>query len=314
MSYEKYCGKFKSSNGSDNIAYYVYKPVSEPKAAVQIVHGMCEYTERYEEFISFLCANGILVFGHDHLGHGKSVVSEEYLGYFAPNHGWQYLAKDTMRMTKIMKKQYPNTPFYILGHSMGSLVTRTVIAKRSDLYCGALLLGTLNTRIAADAGIVLMKAVCRIKGEFSRSKAADSAVFGMNNLRIENPLNEYAWVSRDEEIVSEYGKDPLCTFHFTARAYSDLFFLSSYVSGKDWAGKVDNALPIMICGGSEDPIGKYGKGPEEVFNLLNESGQEDIELKIYSGARHELLNETNRAEVYEDIMDWLNAHIDESED
>ncbi len=314
MSYEKYCGKFKSSNGSDNIAYYVYKPVAEPKAAVQIVHGMCEYIERYEEFISFLCANGILVFGHDHLGHGKSVVSEEYLGYFAPNHGWQYLAKDTMRMTKIMKKQYPNTPFYILGHSMGSLVTRTVIAKRSDLYCGALLLGTLNTRIAADAGIVLMKAVCRIKGEFSRSKAADSAVFGMNNLRIENPLNEYAWVSRDEEIVSAYGKDPLCTFHFTARAYSDLFFLSSYVSGKDWAGKVDNALPIMICGGSEDPIGKYGKGPEEVFNLLNESGQEDIELKIYSGARHELLNETNRAEVYEDIMDWLNAHIDESED
>lgn len=310
MSYEKYCGKFKSSNGSDNIAYYVYKPVSEPRAAVQIVHGMCEYIERYEEFISFLCANGILVFGHDHLGHGKSVVSEEYLGYFAPKSGWQYLAKDTMRMTKIMKKQYPDTPFYILGHSMGSLVTRTVIAKRSDLYCGALLLGTLNTRIAADAGIMLMKAVCRIKGEFSRSKAADSAVFGMNNLRIENPLNEYAWVSRDEDIVSAYGNDPLCTFHFTARAYSDLFFLSSYVSGKDWAGKVDNALPIMICGGSEDPIGKYGKGPEEVFNLLNESGQEDIELKIYSGARHELLNETNRAEVYEDIMDWLDAHID----
>lgn len=310
MSYEKYCGKFKSTNGSDNIAYYVYKPVSEPKAAVQIVHGMCEYIERYEEFISFLCANGILVFGHDHLGHGKSVISEEYLGYFAPKHGWQYLAKDTIRMTKLIEKQYADIPFYILGHSMGSLVTRTVIAKRSDLYCGALLLGTLNTRIAADAGIMLMNAVCRIKGEFSRSKAADEAVFGMNNARIENPVNEYAWVSRDEEIVSRYEGDPLCTFHFTARAYSDLFFLSSYVSGKDWAAKVDNSLPIMICGGSEDPIGKYGKGPEEVFNLLNESGQEDIELKIYSGARHELLNETNRAEVYEDIMDWLDAHID----
>ncbi len=311
MSFEKHTGKFKSTNGSDNIAYYVYKPVSAPKAAVQIVHGMCEYIERYEEFISFLCANGILVFGHDQLGHGKSVVSEEYLGYFAPKRGWQFLAKDVTRMTKIMRRQYPDIPIYILGHSMGSLVTRTVLAKHSDLYAGALILGTLNTKVAADAGVVIMRTVCRLKGEFSRSKAADELVFGMNNARIEDPVNEYAWVSRDDEVAEKYGNDPLCTFHFTARAYSDLFFLSSYVSGRDWAGKVDNSLPIMICGGSEDPIGHYGKGPEEVFDRLNESGQKDIELKIYSGARHELLNETNRAEVYDDLMSWLDAHIAE---
>ncbi len=314
MGFEKICGSFNSSNGSDNIACYIYKPVSKPRAAVQIVHGMCEYIERYEEFISFLCANGILVFGHDHLGHGKSVINGGYYGYFAPEHGWQYLAKDTVRMTRLIQKQYPDIPYYILGHSMGSLVTRTVLAKHSELYDGALILGTLNTRIAADMGVVIMKAICRAKGEFSRSKAADSLVFGMNNLRIENPVNEYAWVSRDEEIVEKYGNDPLCTFHFTARAYADLFFLSSYVSGKDWASKVDSALPIMICGGSEDPIGHYGKGPEEVFDLLNDSGQEDIELKIYSGARHELLNETNRAEVYEDIMDWLDSHMNKAED
>ena len=106
MSFEKSKGSFKSSNGTDNIAYYIYTPVSKPRAAVQIVHGMCEYIERYEDFIAFLCANGIAVFGHDHLGHGNSVVSDGYLGYFAPKRGWQFLAKDTFKLSCMMKKKF----------------------------------------------------------------------------------------------------------------------------------------------------------------------------------------------------------------
>lgn len=309
MSFEKYCGRFKSSNGSDNIAYYVYSPVSEPKAAVQLVHGMCEYTERYEDFISFLCANGILVFGHDHLGHGNSVVSEEYLGWFASERGWQFLAKDAVRLTRIMRKQRADIPYYIFGHSMGSLVTRAVLAKHSDLYSGAVLMGTLNTKVGVNAGIAAAKILCRLKGEFCRSDALDKLIFGLSNIKIEDPVNEFAWISRDDEIVVAYEKDPLCNFHFTARGYSDLLMLVDYVSRKDWADKVDNGLPVLICSGSEDPVGDYGRGPEEVFNNLNKSGQKDIELKLYSGARHEILNETNRAEVYEDLMSWLEKQL-----
>ncbi|MGN0674864.1 MAG: alpha/beta fold hydrolase [Oscillospiraceae bacterium] len=309
MNFSKYSGYFESTNGSDHIAYYVYKPVSKPRAVVQIVHGMCEYIERYEDFIGFLCSNGILVCGHDHLGHGHSVLTDECLGYFAPERGWQFLAKDVVRLTRMIQEQHPALPYFILGHSMGSLVTRAVLAKYSDLYDGALLLGTLNTKIGTDAGIALTRTLCKLKGGFYRSKFVDELIFGLSNARIENPLNEYAWISRDDEVVAAYEKDPLCNFHFTVRAYSDLLFLLSYVSRKDWAEKVTRLLPIMICSGSDDPVGNYGRGPEAVFNHLNESGHEDVELKIYSGARHEVLNETNRAEVYEDLLEWLDEHI-----
>lgn len=309
MNYEKEFGFFKSTNGSDRIAYYVYKPYSEPKAIVQIVHGMCEYCKRYEDFISFLCANEIMVCCHDHLGHGESAESEEKLGFFAHERGWQYLAKDTVRLSKMIRSQYPELPFYILGHSMGSLVVRAVLAKYDFLYSGSVIMGTLNTKVGVDAGIILTRLLCRARGDLYRSRSVDELIFGINNRRVENPASEYSWISRDEDIVSVYEKDPLCNFHFTVRAYSDLLFLLNYVSDKNWTGKIDKDLPIFICSGSEDPVGNYGKGPQEVFDALNSADFSDIEIKLYSGARHEVLNETNRAEVYEDILNWLNDHI-----
>ena len=310
MNFTKESGFFKSSNGTDNIAYYVYEPFSEPRAIVQIVHGMCEYCERYEDFISFLCSNGIMVCCHDHLGHGNSVKSEENLGFFAHERGWQYLAKDTIRFSRMIRSRNRELPFYILGHSMGSLVVRAVLAKNDFPYSGAIIMGTLNTKVGTDAGVVLTRALCRIKGDFYRSEAVDQLIFGLSNRKIENPASEYSWISRDEDIVSAYEKNPLCNFHFTVRAYSDLLFLLSYVSDKSWAGKLDNSLPVLICSGNCDPVGNYGKGPNEVFDILDAAGFSDIELKIYNGARHEILNETNRAEVYEDILRWLNSRIE----
>lgn len=314
MNCTKESGFFKSSNGTDRIAYYVYKPFSEPKAIVQIVHGMCEYCKRYEDFISFLCSNGIMVCCHDHLGHGASVKSEEDLGVFAHKRGWQYLAKDTVRLSRMIYARNSGLPLYILGHSMGSLVVRAVLARDDFPYSGSVIMGTLNTKVGADAGIVLTRAICRIKGDLYRSEAVDQLIFGLSNRKVENPVSEYSWISRDEDIVSAYEKDPLCNFHFTVRAYSDLLFLVSYVSDKSWAGKLDNSLPILICSGSSDPVGNYGKGPKEVFSTLDAAGFSDIELKLYNGARHEILNETNRAEVYEDILGWLNNRIDPAGD
>ena len=151
---------------------------------------------------------------------------------------------------------------------MGSMVSRAALAKYSYLYDGAVLLGTVNTRLPLDAGIVLTRTICRLKGGFYRSKTLDRLLLNLSNAKIENPVNEYAWVSRDEQVSKAYAEDPLCNFHFTARAYSDLIFLLSYVSQKDWARKIGKLLPVLICGGSDDPVGNYGKGIRQVEKRL----------------------------------------------
>lgn len=309
MNYSKISGYFESSNGTDRIAYYVYKPLTEIKAAVQLVHGMCEYCQRYEDFIDFLCGNGIMVFCHDHLGHGNSARDGEHLGYFAPERGWHFLAKDVVKLTRIVREQFHDLKLFILGHSMGSLVVRTVLAKYGYMYDGAVIMGTVNTKIGSNAGIALTRTLGRIKGNMYRSKFLDELIFGLNNRRIENPISEYSWVSRDEEIVKKYEKDPFCNFHFTVRAYSDLMFLVNYVSRGDWAGKIDKELPIFICSGDADPVGMYGAAPQNVFNALNKAGLQDLELKIYKDMRHEILNEIDRQQVYDDLLEWFTNHM-----
>lgn len=309
MNYSKISGYFESSNGTDRIAYYVYKPLTGIKAAVQLVHGMCEYCQRYEDFIDFLCGNGIMVFCHDHLGHGNSARDGEHLGYFAPERGWHFLVKDVVKLTRIVRENCRDVKLFILGHSMGSLVVRTVLAKYGYMYDGAVIMGTVNTKIGSNAGIALTRTLGRIKGNMYRSKFLDELIFGLNNRRIENPISEYSWVSRDDEIVKKYEKDPFCNFHFTVRAYSDLMFLVNYVSRGDWAGKIDKELPIFICSGDADPVGMYGAAPQNVFNALNKAGLQDLELKIYKDMRHEILNEIDRQQVYDDLLEWFNNHI-----
>lgn len=309
MNYSKISGYFESSNGTDRIAYYIYKPETEIRAAVQLVHGMCEYCERYEDFIDFFCGNGIMVFCHDHLGHGNSARDAEHLGYFAPKRGWHFLANDVVRLTRLVRENFADKKLFILGHSMGSLVVRTVLAKYGYMYDGAVIMGTVNTKIGTDAGIVLTRTLGKLKGDMYRSKFLDELVFGLNNRRIEDPISEYSWISRDDEIVKKYEKDPLCNFHFTVRAYSDLMFLVNYVSRSDWAGKIDKDLPVFVCSGDADPVGMYGIAPRNVFNALNNAGLQNLELKVYKGMRHEILNEIDRQNVYDDLLEWFNGHI-----
>ncbi len=314
MSFNKSQGFFKSSDNTDNIAYYIYKPDTEPKAVVQLVHGMREYIERYEEFISFLCKNGILVCGHDHLGHGNSVVTDEYLGYFSRKKGWQYLIKDTVRLTRIVQNEYPAIPYFIMGHSMGSLVTRAVISKCSYMYDGAVLLGVINAKPSADAAYICMKTLCKLKGEFYRAQEVDKLLHLAGNSRIENPPSSYAWVSRDNIEAEAYLNDPKCSFTFTASAYADLIMLMMYVSGKKWAESVDDFFPLLICGGGDDSVGSWGQDALDLFSSLEKAGCEQVEMKIYDEARHEILHETNRDEVFADLLAWLDCHIYEVEE
>lgn len=310
MNFRKSTGFFDSSNGIDRIAYYIYCPENTAvRAVVQISHGMCEYIERYEDFADFLCGNGIAVCGNDHLGHGNSVSSDDELGYFASEMGWTFLPKDLHRMTAIMQEEYGDLPYIMFGHSMGSFAARAYAAKYGRCLDGLILCGTSGGESAADAGLALAKSLSAVKGDHYRSEKIQQMLFGVSNFKVEEKRTEFDWVSRDREIVAKYMLDPKCNFTFTVRGYYDLIMLLEYVSSEDWADKIRKHLPIFLISGDMDPVGGYGKGVRKVYERLTEAGVENVSMKLYEGARHELINEINRSEVYGDVLDWINSVI-----
>ena len=313
-SMDKSTGSFISSNNSDNIAYYVYKPSAKPKAVIQITHGMCEYIERYEEFISYMCENDFVVCGHDHLGHGNSVLNNDYLGYFAPEKGWQYLVKDTVHMTKLIRSQYPELPLFILGHSLGSLTARVAVSKCGYLYDGVILLGALNTKLPLDAAMMAADTIRRASGDMCRSELIEKIIYGYTNVRIDDPVNKFGWLTRDDELVYKFYDNPKCNFIFTVSGFCDLIKLFMYAADKKCVEATPEKMPVLILGGEADSIGQWGKGPRELLSVLESRGCTEVQMKLYEGARHELLNEINRAEVYSDILKWCSNYIYESEE
>ncbi|MBQ8825533.1 MAG: lysophospholipase [Oscillospiraceae bacterium] len=311
MGFEKITGYFKSSNGVNDIAYYVYTPKTGGiKGVVQLVHGMCEYLTRYEPFAEFLCDRGYAVTGHDHLGHGASVNSDEELGFFAEKNGWRYLVKDMVTLSGMMKKRFEGKPFFIIGHSMGSLVLRTALTKYSHIYDGAVIMDTISAGLGINAALAGIEAIGKLKGKRSRSRLIDGILFGFSNARLKTPETRYDWICTDMNVVRAYAEDPKCTFLFTTQAMYDLAMMVKYVSAADWSAKTDKALPVLVMGGSEDPVGEYGKYPKELFNCLVNSGAQDVEFKLYDGLRHELLNEVGKEEIFGDIYSWLESHVE----
>ena len=302
---------FTSSNKVDRIAYYIYTPKEgKAKALVQICHGMCEYAARYEHFIEHLCRNGYAVIIHDQLGHGNSAAEDADLGYFALEDGWIYLIKDMRHVQIIGRQMFGKIPMYVIGHSMGSLVTRCLLARYSSDFDGAVILGTVGTHPAVYAGIIMADKEIMLHGVKSRSRKINRLLFGMSNARIPDRRTEFDWLTRDDRVVAEYCGDKRCNFIFTASAFRDLFMLLMYCSSRSWFGKVRKGLPMLIMSGTDDPIGSYGKGVMQFYRRLDAHGFEDVRLKLWDGCRHELLNELNRLEVYDDITKWLDEQVE----
>lgn len=308
MNFTKSEHTFLSSNGADNITYYIYTPKEKAKALVQISHGMCEYIGRYESFIDYLCCQGYAVIANDHLGHGNSVSDEDGLGYFALEHGWIYLIKDLRQTALIGKSMFGGIPHFMIGHSMGSLILRCYLAKYSFDTDGAVIIGTIGRHPALPLAQLLAEREIVLHGVKSRPVKFNKLLFGLSNIKIPDRRTQFDWLSRDPEIVDSYVSDKKCNFVFTASAFKDLFMLLDYCSSRAWYGKVRSDIPILLMGGSDDPIGGYGLGVTQIFRGLGLHGFSDVEVKICDGCRHELLNETNRLDMYEEINHWLEVH------
>ncbi len=305
-SYKKTTGSFKSANGISDIAYYIYTPPKGARAALQIVHGMSEFIERYEEFADFLCANGVAVFGCDHIGHGNSVKKSEDKGYFFTPNGWRDMIADCRTMMNIGKNSFPQLPYIMLGHSMGSFVVRAAAVKFGSKIDAAIFSGTGTGMPALTAQLAFLETMAAAKGGRYRSKLADDLAFGKYNSHIAEPKTQSDWLTHDHDKIIEFLSDEKYVDMFTLNGFINLAKLSSYVNRDEWYVALRKDMPILMFSGSEDPVGNWGEGVKEVYEKLLACGC-NVSLKLYEDGRHEMLNEIQRQQVYKDVLDWIDT-------
>ena len=295
---------FLSKDGKSTVHYYVWEPAVEPVAILQLVHGMAEHITRYEPLAKYLNSYGVLVCGNDHIGHGNSARPEDW-GYFGEENGWKIMVQDVEQLHGIMKVQYMDTPYFILGHSMGSFITRAWLAMYGNGVDGAIIMGTAGTNPALGVAKFLCKTIRKSKGSRHLSKLITTAAFGSYNKRIKPSRTPYDWLTRDNAIVDRYIEDPACGFTFTVAGYADLFNVIGYVSDEKWYRLVPREMPLLLVAGREDPVGSYGAGPAEVAERLQTAGCSDVSLILYEDMRHEILNEFGKETVMEDIRRFV---------
>lgn len=295
---------FKSATGVCEIHGRQFLPQTQAKAAVAIHHGMAEHMERYTDFITYLTSNGVAVFMHDMANHGFSNQNRAELGFFGKKDGWLGLIKDYKTVFECMRKAYPAVKHIAFGHSMGSFIVRCFDARYPELSSASVYMGTGGTNDAAGIGIKVADLIAHIKGAHHRSEFMDKLAFGKYNVKFEKRTS-YDWLTRDQAIVDQYIADPLCGYLFTIKGMADLLHLNTAANSDEWYEKVRKDLPILLISGAEDPVGEYAKGIDEVYNKLLQSGHTAVEEKLYPECRHEVLNELNKEEVYEDLYSFI---------
>lgn len=271
----------------------------KPRAIVQILHGMAEHISRYDRMAKALTEKGFVVVGRDHRGHGPDA---DMLGSFGVGSGWSVIKQDAHDLMQETKKAYPGTPYFLLGHSMGSFLAREMAICYGPEMDGLILSGTgYYSRTVAQAGLW----IARHQKLDEPSKLVDKIAFSGNNRPFRPARTPFDWLSRDEKQVDAYVADPLCGFLFTGRAYRDFFGGLSDLEIPGRLEKMPKHLPVLFISGDQDPVGQMGKGVKKVAENFRSVGMKNVTVKLYPGARHELFNEINKDEVDQDLAQWL---------
>lgn len=307
MGSKQYVGVQKMSKEL-TLAYSLFEPVGECRAAMVVVHGMAEHRRRYDTFAMRLSEQGLAVLTFDLRGHGESVADESELGFFGHKDGWLALLADIDRMVDWMRAHYPNVPLALFGHSMGSMLCRGYMKRYDTKYDGVILCGAPNYQSASRIGHVLARVVCAFQGNKGHSGFLRRLVDGSAAGAMKDEPDKLAWLSYNEQNREDYKADPLCGFPFTNRGYADMLFGNADMH--DVIGwKRDKAPPILVIAGAEDPCTGGEKGVEDTVETLRSAGYADIETNRYPGCRHEILNEDAKAVVTEDVIGWLNRKL-----
>ncbi len=298
--------KVPSSDGIHTLSGKIYRPKGEIRGLFHVVHGMTEYIDRYEPLFAFMANAGYVTFGYDNLGHGMTAEDYSELGFIAHKDGHKKLVRDVNVFEEAVKKEYPNLPLFLMGHSMGSFIVRIAANEKTDLK-GLIICGTGGPNPASPAGLLITDILRKIYGEKHVSPLVEKIAFGTYNRRFEG-LSKYDWLTKDRTIITKYEHDKYCTFHFTVSAMHDLVKLNTDANRKDWFKNYPKDLPTLIVSGEDDPVGNYGKGVKTVYNNLKKASVSDVSLRIYENCRHEIQNDTCKDEMFNELLNFLNKN------
>ena len=297
---------YPSADRITDIQAMMWIPDGKIRGILQISHGMLEFVERYGEFARFLNRHGILTVGNDHLGHGGSVRSEAYYGYFAEKNGNKILLSDMWELQRMTQETYPDLPYFLLGHSMGSFLARQYLCQYGTYLDGAIICGTAwHSGLEARAGMLLCRLIARGKGWRYRSRLVNRLAIGSFNRKFHPARTPMDWLSWDEEAVDRYRSDPRTQFVFTVNAYEQMFAGLKYLSDSKNLARMPKDLPVLFAAGEEDPVGNFGLGVKKTAVAFRAAGMKNVACRLYPNDRHEILNERNRREVYQDMLGWM---------
>lgn len=284
-----------------------WNPEGSPVGVVQIVHGIAEFVERYDDFARFMCWLGYVVVAEDHMGHGQSISDQAPQGYFSG--GWEAAVEDIYQLLNETRKEFPDVPYVLFGHSMGSFMVRTILAKYPDSgISAAVICGTgWMPGLVISAGKLLAGMVCRKNGERNPSEKLNAMIFGSYNNRVEHPRTCYDWLSRDKKIVDDYIAHPLCGFVPSAGLLRDMMGGISYIQKSEHLDNMNKDLPVYFIAGGDDPVGNYGAGVRQAAAEFKKHGMKHVSVRIWPLCRHEILNEINKEEIYEDVKEWIES-------
>lgn len=303
MNYEIKALSVPSSDNIHTLQGKIFIPTGEIKGLFHIVHGMTEYIDRYDHLLGFLAENGYVAFGFDNLGHGKTARNQAELGFIAHKNGWKYLIHDVFAFANAVKQLYPDKELILMGHSMGSFITRLAIEHNPNFYQKFIICGTSGPNPLSKIGLCFAKFKRFINGEKHISKTILNLAFGSYNKRFSGDT-QYEWLTKDREIINKYILDPFCTFKFTLSAMIDLMVLLDTCNSREWFKNMDKNIPIFIISGEDDPVGNYGKGVTAVYDKLRENSC-NASLKLYKNCRHEIHNDSCKDEMFSDILSFI---------
>ena len=301
---------FYNSNDGVTTIHGIKWDVDNPRAVIQIAHGVTEYIDRYDDFANFLNSKGFVVVGNDHIGHGKSIDESKGPMYFGNAGSWDYAVEDLYCLYNETKKDYESIPYFILGFSLGSFLVRTLLIKHPEVGDGAILMGTGQTSwLNIKLGLMMANSEVKKHGDSAFTDKIDDLTFGTYNKKFKPNRTKLDWLCGNEEALDKYLEDVNRGESFSAGLFRELLSGMMYDRYIGNIKKMNEDLPVLFLSGDNDPVGDFGKGVKTAYSDFKKAGIKNLDIKLYPGLRHDILNEKNKEDVYNDVFDWLDKRL-----